>query len=190
MNEEQMPKKKEAKQVEKQEHEPKKKKHGSHEKKLLEQNEILVKQNQELNEKILRLSAETQNMRRHFEEDRMKLMKYDGEALIMELLPVIDNFERAILLDDANLTDDVSKFLSGFKMIYASFKDTLNKMGIKEIECLGKPFDSMTMNAVLIDHEKDVEDNVVLDCMQKGYIYKDRIIRPAMVKVNNKESEE
>lgn len=155
-----------------------------------EQNEKLVKQNAELNDKLLRITAEMQNMKRHFEEDKTRLIKYDGEKLILEILPIVDNFERAIILDDENLSDELSKFLSGFKMIYGNLVDILNKLEVKEIECVGKPFDSISMNAVLIDHIKDVDDNIVIDCMQKGYMYKDKIIRPAMVKVNNKESEE
>ncbi len=149
------------------------------------QNEKLVKQNADLSDKVLRLTAEMQNMKRHFDEDKMKLLKYDGEKLILEILPVVDNFERALMLDDNNLSDELSKFLSGFKMIYANLVEILKKMEVKEIECVGKPFDSVSMNAVLIDHLKDVEDNIVIDCMQKGYIYKDKVIRPAMVKVNN-----
>ncbi len=167
----------------------KKKNHNNHNK-WQEQNEKLVKQNAELNDKLLRITAEMQNMKRHFEEDKMRLIKYDGEKLILEILPIVDNFERAIILDDENLSDELSKFLSGFKMIYGNLVDILNKLEVKEIECVGKPFDSISMNAVLIDHIKDVDDNIVIDCMQKGYMYKDKIIRPAMVKVNNKESEE
>ena len=167
----------------------KKKNHNNHNK-WQEQNEKLVKQNAELNDKLLRITAEMQNMKRHFEEDKTRLIKYDGEKLILEILPIVDNFERAIILDDENLSDELSKFLSGFKMIYGNLVDILNKLEVKEIECVGKPFDSISMNAVLIDHIKDVDDNIVIDCMQKGYMYKDKIIRPAMVKVNNKESEE
>ena len=171
------------------ENEVKAKKKKNHNK-WQEQNEKLVKQNAELNDKILRITAEMQNMKRHFEEDKTRLIKYDGEKLIIEILPIVDNFERAIILDDDNLSDELSKFLSGFKMIYGNLVDILNKLEVKEIECVGKPFDSISMNAVLIDHVKDVDDNIVIDCMQKGYMYKDKIIRPAMVKVNNKESEE
>ena len=161
----------------------KKKNHNNN--KWHEQNEKLVKQNADLSDKVLRLTAEMQNMKRHFDEDKMKLLKYDGEKLILEILPIVDNFERALMLDDENLNDEFSKFLSGFKMIYANLVEILKKMEVKEIECVGKPFDSISMNAVLIDHLKDVEDNIVIDCMQKGYIYKDKVIRPAMVKVNN-----
>ncbi len=172
--------------IEKENKETKEKKKKNHNK-WQEQNNILINQNEQLKEKVLRISAEMQNMKRHFEEDKQRLIKYEGENLICSLLPIIDNFERALLLDDANLTDEVSKFLEGFKMIYASFKEIFDKLEIKEIECVGKSFDSLTMNAVLIDHIKDVDDNIVIDCMQKGYMYKDKIIRPAMVKVNNKD---
>ena len=139
------------------------------------------------NEKILRLSAEMQNMRRRADEERSKLLKYDGEAIIMNMLTILDNFEHAINMDDTNLTDEVSKFLSGFKMIYANMSDSLKSIGVTEIECLHEPFDEAKMNAVLIDHSKDFENNVVLDVLQKGYMYKDKVIRPAMVKVNQVE---
>ena len=187
MNEQELPKKNNHKNDQVPVKEKKKKDGKVH--KLLEQNELLQKQNEALNEKVLRLSAEMQNMRRHFDEDKMRLLKYDGEKVIMELLPIIDNFERAFIQDDSNLNDEVSKFLSGFKMIYSNFLDLLKNLEVKEIECIGKPFDSAVCNAVLVDHENDKEDNIVLDCMQKGYLYKDKLIRPAMVKVNNKESD-
>lgn len=139
------------------------------------------------NEKILRLSAEMQNMRRRADEERSRLLKYDGEAIIMNMLTILDNFEHAINMDDTNLTDEVSKFLSGFKMIYANMSDSLKSVGVTEIECLHMPFDETKMNAVLIDHSNDFENNIVLDVLQKGYMYKDKVIRPAMVKVNQVE---
>ena len=82
----------------------KKKNHNNN--KWHEQNEKLVKQNADLSDKVLRLTAEMQNMKRHFDEDKMKLLKYDGEKLILEILPVVDNFERALMLDDENLNDE------------------------------------------------------------------------------------
>lgn len=167
---------------------PKKKKEDKKGNKLKEEIAKLKEENANLNDKILRLSAETQNMKRHFDEDKLRLIKYDGEKVILDLLPVLDNFERAISLDDANLEDELSKFLSGFKMIYAGLKDTLSKYGVKEIECIHEKFNPNTMNAVMIGEDETLEPNTVIDCMQKGYIYKDKVIRPAMVKVN-KESD-
>lgn len=147
--------------------------------------EKLKTENAQLNEKILRINAELQNIKRRNSEEMSRLLKYDGETFIKKILPIIDNFERAINMDDANLEDEVSKFLSGFKMIYSNLKNILDEMEIKEIECIGKPFDSMNMEAVLTDHDETKEENIVLDCLQKGYTYKDKVIRPAMVKVNN-----
>ena len=141
----------------------------------------------EKDDKILRLSAELQNIIRRGEEEKSKLVKYDGEHIIVSLLQVLDNFEHAIMLDDANLSDELSKFLSGFKMIYGNILDILNKVEVKEIDCLHKEFDDNMMHAVLTDNVADFEDNIVLDVMQKGYMYKDKVIRPAMVKVNKRQ---
>ena len=144
----------------------------------------MKEENALLNEKLLRINAEMQNMKRRNSEELGRLMKYDGETFIKKLLPIIDNFERAISMDDTNLDDEVSKFLSGFKMMYSNLKNILEEFEVKEIDCLGKEFDSANMEAVLTEHVEGKEKNIVLDVLQKGYLYKDKIIRPAMVKVN------
>ena len=154
--------------------------------------EEIEKLKQELtlkDDKLLRITAEYQNMRRRNEEERAKLLKYNGEEIVISLLPILDNFEHAVKMDDSNLDDEVSKFLSGFKMIYGNFLDTLKKYEIQEIDCLHKEFDENCMHAVLVDTDDKFDNNIVLDDMQKGYMYKDKVIRPAMVKVNQKESE-
>lgn len=144
----------------------------------------LTEENALLNDKILRLSAEMQNMRRRYEEEIARRSKYDGEEVIIKLLTVVDNFERAIKLDDSNLTDELSKFLEGFKMIYGNLKSILESMEVKEIECLKQAFDPNTMEAVLTVHEENTEPGIVLDVLQKGYTYKDKVIRHAMVRVS------
>ncbi|MGM9834985.1 MAG: nucleotide exchange factor GrpE [Bacilli bacterium] len=144
----------------------------------------LTNENALLNDKILRLSAEMQNMKRRNEEQVSNLLKYEGEDLVKQLLGVIDNFERAIKMDDTNLEDEVSKFLDGFKMIYANFSNILTNQGIAEIDCLNKAFDPNTMEAVLTDKVEGVEPNVVIDVLQKGYMYRGKVIRHAMVKVS------
>jgi len=168
---------------------PKKKKKESQEEKLLEQIENLKKESSLKDEKILRITAEMQNIKRRAEEEKGRLLKYDGEEIITKILIVLDNFEHAIKMDDNNLTDEVSKFLSGFKMIYGNMLDTLKSIGVEEIDALHKPFDDTLMNAVLVDSSDEFDDNIVLDVLQKGYMYKDKVIRPAMVKVNQKECE-
>ena len=137
-----------------------------------------------LKDKYLRTSAEMQNMKRRMEEEKANLLKYDGEELIKKLLPVVDNFERAISMDDANLEDEVSKFLNGFKMIYGNLSDTLQGYEVIAMDILGKPFDPNTMNAVLVEEAEGVEPNIVIDVLQKGYTYKGKVIRYAMVKVS------
>lgn len=145
--------------------------------------EAALSENEKLKETVMRLNAEMQNMNRHFNEEREKLCKYDGEKLIKELLPIIDNFERAIKVDE-NLNEELTKYLLGFKMIYTSLLSILNSMGVHEIEALGKQFDPVCMDAIMTEKDTELESNIVLDVMQKGYIYNDRVIRPAMVKVN------
>ena len=137
-----------------------------------------------LNDKILRLNADLYNIKRRNEEEIARICKYDGEEFIKRLLVIVDNFERAISLDDANLSDELSKFLSGFKMIYGNLITLLNEKEVKEIECLNNDFDPNHMQAVLTEHVEGVLPGKVIDVMQKGYIYKDKVIRPAMVKVS------
>ena len=146
--------------------------------------EKLELEKKDLSDKLLRITAEMQNMKRRYEDEISKIYKYDGEDLVKKILPIIDNFERAIKLDDTNLEDSLSKFLSGFKMIYASLIDILKSKGIEEIECLSKDFDPTKMDAILTEKVEGIESNKVIDVLQKGYIYNDKVIRPAMVKVS------
>lgn len=154
-----------------------KKKEDSEKKKLQEENEILK-------DKYLRVNAEMQNMKRRMEEEKASLLKYEGEELIKKLLPVIDNFERAIGMDDTNLEDEVSKFLNGFKMIYGNLNSTLQGYEVIAMDILNKPFDPDMMEAVLTEEVAGVEPNTVVDVLQKGYTYKGKVIRYAMVKVS------
>lgn len=144
----------------------------------------LQEENAKLQEKVLRLAAEMQNIKRRNEDEIARLCKYDGEKLINRILPIVDNFERAISLDDRDLTDELSKFLSGFKMIYTNLLSILNELDVKEIDCKGLEFDPNKMEAVLTDSDKNLPAGVVIEVLQKGYTYKDKVIRVAMVKVN------
>ena len=146
--------------------------------------ETLYLQKAALNDKLLRISADMQNMKRRFEEERSNLLMYDGEKFIKELLPIVDNFERALKLDNPNLTEDLSKFLAGFKLIYGQLISILQAYGVQEIECIDKEFDPSTMEAVMVDTVEGKPMNTVIDCMQKGYMYKDKVLRVAMVVVN------
>lgn len=135
-------------------------------------------------EKAMRAQAEMMNFKRRKEEETSYMLKYANEDLIKEILPIIDNFERGIKLDDNDLSDEVSKFLSGFKMIYSNLIGILNKFEVKEIVAQGVEFDPNIHQAVLMEHDENKPNGVVLEVLQKGYMYKDKCIRPAMVKVN------
>lgn len=146
--------------------------------------EELEKQVNVLKETLLRNQAELQNYKRRKEEESEKVLKYKNEDLIKELLAVVDNFERAIKMDDNDLSDEVSKFLAGFKLIYTNTIHILNKFEVTEIKAEGMEFDPNYHHAVLTDHDENKPAGVVLEVLQKGYLYKDRVIRPVMVKVN------
>lgn len=137
-----------------------------------------------LEEALLRNQAELINFKRRKEEETSRLLKYAHEDIILGFLPILDNIERAIKMDDDNLEDEVSKFLEGFKMIYSQMVNLLSKFEVKEIVCLGEKFDPTYHQAVLTDKDDTKESGVILEVLQKGYMYKDKVIRPSMVKVN------
>ncbi len=138
----------------------------------------------ELENKALLSQAEMINYRRRKDEEVSRMLKYANEDMVTELLQTIDNFERAIKMDDNNLEDEVSKFLEGFKLIYCNLVSTLEKYDVKAIDGSNKEFDPAYHQAVMTDHVDGVEPGMVLEVLQKGYLLKDKVIRPAMVKVS------
>ena len=142
------------------------------------------KRTKELEDELLRSKAEFINYRKRLEEEQARLLKFCNEDLIKETLPILDNFERAISMDDTNLDDEVSKFLSGFKMIYCNFVNVLKNYGVVEIDGNNKPFDPIYHEAIMTEKREDVAPGMVLEVLQKGYILKGKVIRPAMVKVS------
>lgn len=146
--------------------------------------EHLTKEADEAKSKMMMAQAEMVNFRKRKEEETSNMLKYANQDLILEVIGVLDNFERALNLDDNNLNDELSKFLVGFKMIYASLKEILIKFGVEEIDALDKDFDPMIHQALLVDQDPEKPNNIILDVLLKGYKLKDRVIRPASVKVN------
>ena len=135
----------------------------------------LEKENKELQEELLKLQEENAKLRQ------------ENNDYICDMLPILDNFERAIKQDDNNLTDQLSKFLSGFKLMFADFNNILVKYGVTEINRIGEEFDPNLEQALLTDSDKERKDEEVLDVLLKGYKLKDRVIRPATVKINKLE---
>ena len=149
-----------------------------------DERELLSKRIKELEDDLLRSKAELLNYRKRKDEETLRVIKYAEEDILKGFLPILDNFERAIDMDDDNLNDEVSKFLEGFKLMYKQIKELLNKFEVKEIECLGKEFDPTYHQAVVMDKDETKESGIVTEVLQKGYMYKDRVLRTAMVKVN------
>ena len=156
-----------------------KKEKKSKEKEIIKELELKIK---ELEDKNLRVTSEMINSNRRKDEECNRLLKYKDEDIISDLLTVIDNFERALSLKSDD--EKIINYQKGFDMIYAGFRAVLDKYEVKEIECLGKEFDPEIHQAVLTDHIEGKQDNEIIEVMQKGYTYKDKVIRPAMVKVN------
>ena len=164
---------------EKKAEEPKEhKKEHNKDKKLEElQNEVNT-----LKDKNMRIAAEMVNTLRRKDEETNRLLKYSNESLITELLPVIDNFERALNVDAK--TVDVESYQKGMTMIYNNLKNILEKFEVKEIEAIDKEFDPSYHQAVMQEEKEGTKENIVIEVLQKGYTYKDKVIRPAMVKVS------
>ena len=153
-------------------------------KKIDKEKDELIKANLDLKEKVLRITAEMQNIRRRSEIDLANAYKYDGFDLMTSILPILDNFERVISIKQ----EGTEKFLEGFKMIYENLRNILFNKGVTEIDCFHKEFDPNMMNAVMTDTNDEYANNVVLEVLQKGYMYQDKILRPAMVKVNERDN--
>ncbi len=138
----------------------------------------------DLENKLKYSQAELINYRKRKDDEVSNLLKYANQDLILELIPIADNFERAIKLDDNDLTDELSKFLDGFKMIYSHLNEAFKKYGVEEIETVGKEFDPNIHEALMTAHDETKPNDVVVECLLKGYTLKGKVIRPAKVIVN------
>lgn len=146
-----------------------------------EEIETLKKEKEELENRILRLQAEFDNYKKRTQKEKEAERKYKAQDIANDLLPVVDNFHRALQTE----VDDAAKgFAEGVEMVYRQLEDALKNHGITEIESVGKEFDPNLHHAVMQEDDPEKESNIVLEELQKGYMLKDRVIRPAMVKVN------
>ena len=142
----------------------------------------LMSENQEFNNRLLRLQADFENFKRRTRTERDDLLKYANFELVQKLLPIVDNFARAIQSNEGQ----GDKVLQGVTMIYRQLTETLEKEGLNEIETVGKEFDPNLHDAVMQEDSEEFEDNTIMVELQKGYLYKDKLLRPAMVKVCKK----
>lgn len=137
----------------------------------------------ELEDKLIRQNADMVNFRKRKEEEVNKMLKFCNEDIIKEILPILDNFERAISMEEG-LTEIELKFLDGFKMVYTHLQNVMEKYDVKMIDGSNKPFDPVYHNAILLEKKEGVEPGMVIEVLQKGYLLKDKVIRTAMVKVS------
>jgi molecular chaperone GrpE len=136
-------------------------------------------QQDDTTKKLLRLQADFLNYKNRVEREKSRLYSSGIEDVICEFLPILDNFDRAL-----NANEKSDSFKEGVQMIYSQFKQAMEKKGLKEIEAIGKHFDPNLHHAVAVEALDDVESNIVVEVLQKGYVVNDKVIRPSMVKVS------
>ncbi|MEO2074515.1 MAG: nucleotide exchange factor GrpE [Bacillus sp. (in: firmicutes)] len=144
--------------------------------------QVLKDKLEEADNRYLRLQADFDNFRRRTRLDLEASEKYRAQKLITDLLPALDNFERAMQVEADN--EQTKSLLQGMDMVYRGLLDALMKEGVEPIEAVGKEFDPHQHQAVMQGEDENFGSNIVTDEFQKGYMLKDRVIRPSMVKVN------
>ncbi|MGD9504904.1 MAG: nucleotide exchange factor GrpE [Syntrophobacteraceae bacterium] len=148
---------------------------------------LLAAKNEELaqqKERVLRIAAEMENTRKRIEREAADGVCYANERLLRELLPVLDNLERAI--EHGETDPDIESLLDGVRMTQKGFVDALGKFGCKSVESLGKDFDPNYHEAMMRQDSPDHDDNKVIQEFRKGYVLNERLIRPALVVVSKK----
>jgi len=141
----------------------------------------LKQEKSEIEEKLLRTHAEFDNYKKRTVKEKSAERKYKSQDLATELLPALDNFERAL---QTEVSSENNGFKDGMQMIYEQLQTALKSQGVEAIEAINKPFDPNYHHAVMQTEDENYESNVVVEQMQKGYVLNDKVIRPAMVKVN------
>lgn len=139
---------------------------------------------QELQNKLVYSQAEFANFKRRKEEETANMLKYCNFDFALELLNIVDSLERALMVNEETLSEDVKKYLSGFKMMYNNLVNIMNKFEIREIDCLNKEFDHNNSQALMTEKVEDIESGIVIEVLQKGYMLKDKLLRASLVKVS------
>lgn len=150
--------------------------------KYLQEIEMLKNKLDEADNRYLRLQADFDNFRRRSRLEIEAKEKYRAQKLITELLPAIDNFERAMKMEVEN--EQTKPLLQGMDMVYRSLLEALKNEGVEAIDAVNKEFDPHLHQAVMQVEDENFGSNIIVEEFQKGYILKDRVIRPSMVKVN------
>lgn len=135
-------------------------------------------------DQMLRIQAEFENYRKRVTKEKSEFFKYANEKIISEILPILDNFQRALDALEEHVTKENHKFFEGVEMIYRQLKNLMESQGVKQIESVGKPFDPSVHHAVQVVETDETAQDTVVQELAKGYILNDRVIRAATVIVS------
>ena len=138
---------------------------------------------EELQDRLVRNMAEFDNFRKRTDKEKSQMFEIGAKSVIEKILPVVDNFERA--LDAASDEEKETPFVQGIDKIYKHMMTTLEEIGVTPIDAVGKEFDPNLHNAVMHDEDEEMDENIVAEQFQKGYMYKENVVRHSMVKVVN-----
>ena len=136
----------------------------------------------EYHDKMLRTMADMENLRKRLDRDRKDYINYANREMILDLLPVLDNFDRA--LKSVEKTEESAPYLQGVEMIYKQLEEILKKQGLDEIIALGEPFNPHLHEAVQTEETDKCPEDTILEVILKGYLFRGNMIRPAAVKVS------
>ena len=138
---------------------------------------------EELTDRLTRQMAEFDNFRKRTEKEKSQMYEIGAKDIIEKILPVVDNFERG--LDAVREEDKEDPFIQGMEMVYKQLMTVLGELGVKPIEAVGKEFDPNLHNAVMHVEDENFGENIIAEEFQKGYMYRDSVVRHSMVKVAN-----
>ncbi|SDM83653.1 molecular chaperone GrpE [Psychrobacillus sp. OK028] len=133
-------------------------------------------------DKLIRLRADFENYKRRVQLDKASDFKYRAQSVLTDILPVLDNFERALAVETTS--EEAASIVKGVDMVYRTLLEAVKKEGLEQIEAEGVAFDPNFHQAVMQEQDDSKESGIVLQELQKGYKLKDRVLRPSMVKVN------
>nr|WP_308508207.1 nucleotide exchange factor GrpE [uncultured Stomatobaculum sp.] len=138
-----------------------------------------------LNDRLKRTLAEFENFRKRSEREKAQMFDLGAKSVLEKFLPVIDNFERSVAQVPESEDSSIKAYAEGMDMIYRQLLKNLKEAGVEAIDAKGKPFDPAYHNAVMHEDNEALGENVVSEELQKGYLYKDSVLRHSMVKVAN-----
>lgn len=143
----------------------------------------LRKEKEDIYDRLLRKHADFENYRKRSEKDKREFQSYAHSEFMYDLLPILDNFERALAHSDEHSGPEYRK---GVELIYRQLRDVLEKRGLTPIQAVNRRFDPNLHEAISREEREDLEDNTILEELQKGYYFRERLLRPALVKVSSR----